>query len=212
MIPLSTIRSRARTKFEAESASRWEDAAFDSAINEGLDELSERTLFYERYVSIPIESGRTYYDTRGYVPDGALQLTALWDTTVSDWVTPWNVDSLDTRWEEASGPARRWFTRGAWWFGVTPAPGTDDASGHYRLFFAGLAPHFTYDQAVLADLPDDFVDALIEYVLYELEAQDGETSKALLHWKLFDGMANDLADFVKNRMKNIRIARMGKRR
>ena len=211
MIPLSSIRSRVRTKFEAESASRWEDEPINSAINEGLDELSERTLFYERYVSIPIESGRTYYDTRGFVPEGALQLTALWDTTVSDWIDPANIEGFDTRWEEATGPARRWFTRGAWWFGVNPSPSTD-ATGYYRLYFAGLAPHLTHDQAVLADLPDDFVDALVEYALYELEAQDGETSKALLHWKLFDGMANDLAEFVKNRMKTARTARMGKRR
>lgn len=221
MIPLAQIRSRVRTKFEAESDSRWSDAAINAAINEGLDELSERTLFYERYVSIPKAPGQRYYDIRGYVPDGAYALTGLFSTTRNDWLAPVTERGLDNPnqldasgtalWEESIGDPDSWFVRGAHWFGVYPYPG-EDATGYLRLYFAGQAPHFTHDQAVLADLPDDYIPALEEYAMYELHAQDGESKKALLRWKNYDERATEFATFVERRNKTARTHVMGARR
>lgn len=219
MIPFSEIISRVRTKFEAESSTRWSDRSIGNAINNGLDELSERTLFYERYVSIPKRAGQTYYDTRGYVPEGALQFTRIWSTTLDNWLDPINAESLNLRtapavqlnpllWEESQGDPTAWFVRGGWWFGVYPYPG-ESASGYLRVYFASLAPHFTHPQSVLEDLPDDFVPALEDYALYELNAQDGETSKALLHWKSFSERAGLLEDLVEKRMQTNRVGRMG---
>lgn len=211
MIPRDTIVSRARTRFESESSVRWSDAGIVSAINEGLDELSEQTHFYRRYVSIPLVADRIFYDIRGYVPDDAIGLTAAWSTIRNDWLKPRSEDELDPRWEEATGDPYEWFVRGAFHFGVHPHP-TSSTSGYLRVWFSGLAPHFTHGQSVIADLPDDFIPALEDYVLYELQARDGETKKSLLHWKDFSRRARMLEEFVRKRGARAFVGHMGGRR
>jgi len=201
MIPLSTVTSRIRTRFEAESAIRWSDAAIREAINEALDELSEATHFYERVVSIPLVADRIFYDLRAYAPDDFISVRAVWSTVREDWLTPNSEGKLDAsyrRWQEAVGDPHTYFTRGWGWLGVYPHP-ENSASGYLRVYFATLAPQLTHPQAVLADLPDDINPALEDYALYDLQTQDGETAAALLHWKDFADRQARLGKFVESR-------------
>ncbi len=197
MIPLSSITARVRTRFEAESAVRWSDSAIHEGINEGLDELSEITRFYERVVSIPVLANRNFYDLRDYLPDDFIDIRAVWSTVRSDWLTPTSEDLLDPRWEEAPGDPYTFFTRGFCWLGIYPHAAS--ASGYLRVYFSSLAPQLTHPQAVLADLPDDFTPALEDYAIYDLHAQDGETQKALLRWKDFAIRQAGLGSAVSNR-------------
>jgi hypothetical protein len=210
LIPLSQIAARVRTKFEAESTARWTDQGIYDAVNEGLEELAEATLFFERYVTIPLVADRTYYDLRGYLPESAIGVTSVWDTTTSAWLTPINQGDLGFRWEESAGEPQFYFLRGANWLGVWPKVST--TSGFIRVHFAGLPPRFTTPQSVLSDLPDDYVPALEEYALYELSAQDGETDKAIAHYQEYAAKEKSLADFVSRRTATARVGRVGGRR
>ena len=201
MVPLSLITARARTKFEQQSATRWPDAAFHKAINEGLDELSEATHFYERVVSIPVVPDRIYYDLRGYIPDDFISVRAVWSVTLDDWLDPTTPEKLHQRWEETVGDPYAYFTRGWNWLGVYPHP-ENSSTSVLRVYFSSLAPHFLHPQAVLSDLTDDFTRALEDYAVYDLQCQDGETDKALVNWAAFSTRQQRLAGFVNQRARS----------
>ena len=207
MIPCSQIVSNVRTQHEAESSIRWSDGAIVDAVNEGLDDLSEVTRFYERHVAVPVASRRTYYDLRGLLPESALGVTSVWSSNTEDWLLPVSVGELKSRWEQAVGSPQHFFMRGLFWMAVFPRP--DTTTGFHRVYFAGHAPHFTHPQAVIRDLVDSYVPALEEYALYELAAQDGETTRALMHWGEYNRRSKEIADFVERRIVSAQVLRMG---
>jgi len=206
VIPLSSIISRVRTKHEASSTARWSDAAITESINDGLDELSQSTLFYERAVSIPTVE-RTYYDLRGYLPESAVAVTSVWSTTGERWLIPVSPEHLGFKWEESTGEPQFFWVRGLHWLAVWPKP--NSATGYLRVHFAGLAPHYTVGQDVLADLPDDFVPALEDYSLYDMAAQDGETEKALRHFGEYRKREQAFAEFIERRTSTARHGAIG---
>lgn len=186
---------------------RWKDVDIILAINEGLDDLSEVSRFYERHVSVPVGNLRTYYDLRGWLPESALGVTSVWSDVIEDWLFPCSVSQLRTRWEQSTGPSRQFFMRGLFWMGVWPKPET--ASGTLRVYFSGFAPHFLHGQSVLRDLPDDYVVALEEYAIYSLAADDGESTRALRHFEDYAKKALELADHVERRTVTARRISMG---
>lgn len=209
MIPLSTIIANVRTRYEAESTVRWSDADITDAINEGLDDLSEVTHFYERHVAVPIIGKKNYYDLRGWLPENALGVTSIWSSVRETWLIPATVNQWRSQWERSSGPAEQFAMRGFFWMAIWPRPESGD--GYFRVYFPGLAPHYTHAQSVLLDLLDDFEPALEDYALYELNAQDGEGELAVKHFKNYEDRAKKLADFVERRLQTARVIKMGSR-
>jgi len=162
MINAADIVSRVRTKYESESTTRWTGARILEAINEGLDDLSLETGFYERHVSVPVQAGLQYYDLRGFTPETVLSVTSIYNTSRQDWLVPTTAEELDLfnpMWEDSTGDPQKYFLRGIYWFGVWPKA-SSTATGYLQVYFQGLAPHFLHNQSVLDDLPDDWVPAL----------------------------------------------------
>lgn len=214
MIPAGQILARVRTRHESLASTRWSDEAIYKALNEGLDDLSLQTRFYERYATIPIRRDTTYYDLRGFTPETPIALKSIWSTSRQEWLQPTAaelLDRIDRSWDIATGDPQAWWTKGIYWVGVWPKP-TSAISGYLRVYFAGMAPHFGHAQAVLADLPNDFVPALEDYALYELAAQDGETERALRHWGEYGARVMRFKGAVDKRMTKAGTITMGGRR
>lgn len=190
---------------------RWDNDDILDAINEGLDDLSEVTRFYERHVVVPLANLRVYYDLRGWLPESALGVTSVWCSASTDWLTPIASRDLGTRWEQATGSPTNFFMRGLFWMVVWPHPVDAGVGDFLRVYFSGYAPHFTHPQAVLRDLQDDWVPALEDYALYELSAQDGETGRALMHWQDYTARSTQYAKDVNRRIVTARVLRMGSR-
>jgi hypothetical protein len=208
MLTLSEIRSRVRVRFEASSSVRWTDADIDGAINAGLEELSEATRYYERWVSFPLKP-RTYYDLRT-LPDTVLSITAVQHEAGVRWLTPINLDDIGYgQWEETHGGPISWFTRGAWWLGVWPRP-SDDVDEFLRVYYSAVAPALLEDGQIPAQLPDEFVPALEEYALYELQQREGETEKALYWWGKYKEREDALAQHVAHRVTTARTGTIGR--
>lgn len=207
MITLASIRARARTRFEAESTSRWIDKPFNDAINNGLDELSEDTLFYEQFAEFNTVSGRTYYDLRGLDSDEFICVTSVWSDARQTWLNPTDEALLGREWEQQTGPPTDYFLNGLFHLGLFPQP--TSSTDRVRVYFASLAPHFVHDQSVQMELPDDYIPALIEYALYELSIIDGESQKAVKHYKNYVAMAKELDDKRSKRGSTNRVVRMG---
>ena len=199
MIPLSDLISRVRTKHEHATSVRWTDADIQKVINEGLECLAEATHFYERYITVPIQMSRTWYDLRGFTPEVVVSIKSIHSSTRNYWLKPISVRDLPYNWEQSVGEPQCFFTRGCHWYGVWPRAGSDESSGFHRVYFAGIPQRFENTQAVLRDLPDNHVIALEDYALYELAAQDREWKRAQQLFQSYRKREKDLADFIDGR-------------
>jgi hypothetical protein len=210
MLTLSDIRSRVRTRFEAASSTRWSDADINAAINDGLAELSEVTRYFERVASVRLKGGRTYYDLRGLTPETVLSVTSVWHEAGNRWLEP--VDWRDMRyeeWEQTVGEPISWFTRGLCWLALWPHP-SGDVDQWVRVYYTGVAPVLAEDGEEPAQLPDDFVPALEEYALYELQQRDGETDKALYWWQQYKAREKSLEQHMAHRVTTARTGSLGR--
>jgi hypothetical protein len=211
MVPLSQILTRVRTLYEAEagaSSVRWSDTDVTAFINESLECLAEGSGFYERYVTVPVQTNRTYYDLRGFTPETVVSVRSIWSTARNDWLKPISPEELDVNWETATGDPLCYWTRGIYWIGVYPKG--DSTSGYLRVNFAGVPSQFTHPQAVLGDLPDNYVPALEDYVLYELSALDARPKSALLHFASYQKREKALAEFMDRRLVASTAGRFGR--
>jgi hypothetical protein len=209
MLTLSDIRSRVRTRFEAASTTRWSNSDIDAAINDGLAELSEYTRYFERTVSMPLKAKRTYYDIRGLTPEQPLSVTAVWHEPGVRWLTPINLSDIGiNEWEETTGNPTAWFMRGLWWLGVWPHP-SEDTGEFIRIYYTGVAPSLTEDGQEPRQLPDEFVPALEEYAMYELQQREGETDKALYWWGKYKERERLLEQHMAHRVTTARTGRIG---
>jgi hypothetical protein len=209
MIPLSEVISRVRTKFEASSTTRWSDARIQEFVNDGLESLAEAGSWYERYVTVPEQPLRTWYDLRGFTPETVSHIKSIWSTSRNEWLTPVTEDELDPQWEDATGTPQVFFTRGIYWLGVYPRLGESDTAGYLRVYFTGVPQRFSYTQAVLRDLPDDYVPALEDYALYEMSLLDREPKKAIMHWQSYLKREKSLHDFADRRLEGGSAIKMG---
>ena len=199
MIPLSEVISRVRTRYEVSDTIRWSDDDIKGFINEGLECLAEATDFYERYVSIPMQPDRQWYDLRGFTPEVVVSIKSVWSSIRNDWLEPVDEGDLQFKWEDSTGDPHLFFTRGVYWLGIWPK-GKSTVSGELRVYFAGIPNRFEIDQAVLHDLPDDHIVALEDYALHEMAFQDGESQLALRYWKSYLDRENRFSKFVDHRL------------
>jgi len=210
MLTLSDIRSRVRTRFEHSTSTRWSDGDIDAAINEGLGELSEATRYFERWVSLPLKEKRTYYDLRGLMPETVLSVTAVWHESGVRWLAPITLkDMTYEKWEESRGNPHSWFLRGQWWLGVWPTPSAD-LDEWIRVYFTGVAPPLLEDGEEPAQLPDEFVPALEEYAVYDLQQREGETDKALYWWGKYKEREAALERHMAQRVTTARTGVIGR--
>lgn len=199
MIPLSEIISRVRTRYEVSDSVRWSDADIKGFINEGLECLAEATDFYERFVTVPVQPERIWYDLRGFTPETVVSIKSVWSSVRNDWLQPVDIGDLQFQWEQSTGDPTLFFTRGVYWFGVWPPAGTS-ASGEMRVYFSGIPNRYTVDQSVLHDLPNDHVPALEDYALHEMAFQDGEQQLALRYYQSYLDRENRLSKWVDHRL------------
>lgn len=210
MLTLSEIRSRVRIRYEASSTTRWADAVLDAAINDGIEELSEVSRYYERWVSIPLLENRTYYDLRGLTPETVLSVNAVWHESGNRWLTPSIVADRDrAEWETTNGQPTEWFTRGLWWLGLFPHPSADQDQW-VRVYYSAVAPRLEEDGEEPRQLPDEFVPALEEYALYELTHQDGESEKALTWYGKYKARESVLEQHMARRVTTARTGMVGR--
>lgn len=206
---LSDIRSSVRTRYESSGTVRLDNTRLDNAINDGIEELSERTEAFESFAVVPIKSGRTYYDIRNLLPDTAIKVTSVWLPDENWWLTYMPPRKFTWReWERTNGSSRNWFMRGLYFLGVFPHLNAN--TGVMHVYFKHTHPILSNTFDIIM-VPEDFVEAVEEYALYDLYCQDRETGKALMHWAGFQERAKDLRDLVERRGKRPRAGRIGYR-
>lgn len=209
-VTLSQLRERVRERFEHSSTTRWEDSDIDKSINEALEELSVATNFYEDSATIDFGDGRTYYDLRAIASEVPIKVTHI-STADAEWLCPSSVRELGVQeWEKTEGEPDRWFVRGLFWLGLYPKPAADESSG-MTVYYSRVHPTLENDSDTLQQLPDSLADCVVDYTLYDLYAQEGETEKALGLWQSYLEGEATLRNLVERRTVLARAGRMAHR-
>ena len=196
-----------RLNESASSPVFWSVADVERAINDGQEELADATEFYERHTRIDLLSHRTYYDLRHICEDTFIAPRRVYNNEISKWLDPSHVrdfDAIRQRWETNTGQPMKWFMRGTWWLGLYPQPDAD--FGSIRFYYAAIPPELVEDEDA-PQFPDEYHEALIEYAIYDLEAQDAETDQALVHYANYLGFEQRLKRYVDSRLSPDRVER-----
>ncbi len=186
----------------------WTEAEVQAAINEGYEEMSDASEWYERDHNLPLLSKRTYYDLRSALGgETVLTFQHAYNQTTRRWLYPGELRELDYRtfnqWEEITGQPEQFFVRGLFWLGTFPKAAAD--SGTIQTYFTALPPALFVDGDTPGS-PEEFHYGLVEYALGDLLSQDGETQKALLHFKEYLTYEAGLKGWVEGRIALDRIS------
>jgi hypothetical protein len=180
-------------------------------VNEGLEELAEDTGFYERYCTIPVTAGRTYYDLRGFTPEVVLNVKSVWSSVRDDYLLLTNPERLGSTWEqETEGQPVHFWTRGIYWLAVHPK--CDTSTGYLRVKFSGVPSRFTFTQQVLYELPDRYYPALEQYALSEMAGADKQPKKAVACFQSYGSRAKGLHDLADRRLVDSTCGHFGRYR
>lgn len=188
----------------------WTATDVKAALNDGLEEISDSTEWYERQTTMNLWSGRTYQSLLGILPETTLAVRRIFNNQTNRWLIPEDVRDLDERtyvqWENNQGEPQRWLIRGLWWLGIWPKPNGD--SGTLRLYASSIPAAMSADSDEPA-FPKEYHQGLIEYALYDLLAQDGESKLALGRWQAYLVFEEGLRQYVEGRQKidKVRVLR-----
>src|SRR5260221_506910 len=158
----------------------WTKADVDEALNDGYEELSDSSEWYERSVSISLLDHRPYYDLRTVLDaDTILSPGRCYNVQTSRWLNPTHVRDLDyhtyRQWEGiATGQVEKFFQRGLWWMGVFPQ--NSDDTGWVRFYYTAM-PEALANASDVPGFPQEFHYAIIEYAVGDLLGQEAETKK-----------------------------------
>jgi hypothetical protein len=158
--------------------------------------------------TVPLLSDRPYYDARTTLGSSLLAIGPAWSPETARWLRPLvvgDLDGNDRRWEAVIAQGAipdAMFTRGLWWFGYYPRVASD--SGTVKQYFTALPAPLVKDTDQPGFHPD-FHDALVDYALYDLWAQVGESALALRAWKDYAESEQDLTNFTQGRGGTVRV-------
>lgn len=190
-----------RIEEETGSPSRWSRSDARDSINDGLDELSDATEFYERTAVFTLRARAVYHDVRTVGDEPFLRVSSIYNPARSRWIDATNVRDLDDftsrQWIRNDGEPDQWFMRGLWWLGIYPRSRSQDSVLHLK--GKALHPHMTDETERPRQLPEEYHRTLVEYAVYDLLARDDETAKALEHFSEFEKMSRELDKRVANR-------------
>lgn len=186
----------------------WTAADVDDAINDGYEEISDASEWYERSANVPLLHNQAYYDLRTNLGDDTmLSPGRCLNVQTNRWMIPTQVREMDNhtyrRWETIStGAPERIFQRGLWWLGTFPKSSVD--SGVIRFFYTAIPPLLEHDWDE-PTFPKEFHYGLVEYAIGDLFGQDGETKKALGWYAKYQQKEAGLTAFVQGRERVDRI-------
>lgn len=192
---LGQLQASVFRRLEEENVSgRWSQSDVNDAINEGLEELSDATEFYEQSSILKLRDEATYYDLRTALPSTVLRITAIYDSTTNRWLIPADVSDFDyygvRQWELARGNPINFLVRGLWWLGLFPAIATGYS---IRVQYRGIHPPLQYSTESPQQLPETYHSSLVDYAVYTLLADDNEASAAMRYWQRYKAAESELA-------------------
>jgi len=169
-----------RISESSSSPAFWTVADVKTAINEGYQEFSDASEWYERSTAFTL-TNELYYNLSVRISDSILSIKRAFNDQTKRWLDPVNINDLDNRtyvrWEAVTGEPQMMILRGLWWLGMFPK----QSAGTVTLSYSAMPPVMVLAADTPA-IPEEFHYAFINYAVYDLLAQEAETDKALKFW------------------------------
>lgn len=181
-------------------------ADVNTLLDEAYEHLSDISECHETTYTLTCDGSLVYnlWTLSGIDP---LTVRAVRDPTIGRWLEPLSVRELDgqhRQWERVTASALYWFIRGLYHFGTYPRP----LSGTLTIYHTAIAPAMSSDSAEPI-FPKEFHKGLVEYVLFEMLADNRENEKASLHYGRYLEVIIQLANWKNSRMSRDRMEVMG---
>lgn len=185
----------------------WSEADVAAALNDGYEELSDSTEWFEKSNTITL-SGSTYYNlSSNTVLTGNEILTPkrAFNPRTNRWLrwTDWrDLDNHTYRqWETVTGEPEQILSRGMWWLGTFPKK----SGGTITLWYTAV-PQVLLGNSDEPAFPSEFHYALVDYAIYDLLCQEGEGRKAIKFWNRYLQQEVALKQYVQNRLGIDRVS------
>lgn len=213
---LASLRTDTERRLRETSTSLvpFDATAIDAALNRGYMEISDATNWHEDQLYIDLLAYRPYYDARAIVGDTFLSLGMSFNVQTNRWLTPIHVSDLDRRdlyWEIVtanSGAPWGAMLRGLWWIAYWPrsAAGT----GTIKQYVVTLPEPMVRDTDE-PGFPSAYQYGLVEYAVYDLWSQIGETVASMQAWGNYLKYEGDLTLWVQGRAQTPMLQGYGTR-
>jgi hypothetical protein len=193
----------------------WGSAEIRSALNEGYEEISDASEWYERVTPLTFRARQIYYDLRGLGKTAVLTVLRVFAQPNVRWLAATHVRELDgaainypnyPQWQGVRALSRFFFMRCAWWLGFHPSPSGDGEI--VRLHHTSLPPGMVQDGDE-PGFPEEFHLGLVHYACYELRAREKETGLSLGYWQDYQEYEGRLMAYSQSRVSRDYPSRMG---
>jgi hypothetical protein len=174
----------------------WTLAQVKEALNDGYEEISDTTEWFETSTSVN-KTTSTYYDLSSVLASLPLTVTGVYNPETVSWLEPTTERELDTtytKWMDAGGEPGKVLMRGLWWMGVFPK--ADAATGTLVIHYSALPPALSADGDT-PGFPKEHHVGLVEYAVYDLLCQDAEFKKAEKYYARYLVHQEKLRAYVK---------------
>lgn len=180
-------------EMQAETRSRVEDLAgvffsdddVADAVNEGYEELSDATEWFEVWATIDLLDTRPYYDLRHLFPYEVLIPGAAFNEQTNRWLEPSNMGDLDGAYrhpETVYTQPTRLIARSLYWLRYFPLVQQD--AGTIKQYATCVPPRMALDRDT-PGFPATYHRGCVEYAISVLAPQQGEVHRALEAWDAY---------------------------
>lgn len=194
------LQAEVRARLNESTATFWANTDIQNAINEGYLCLSEASEWKETSTALSVSANTVYLNTESDIAAGFLSPRQCRNSTTRKWLMPASITYLDTqvnsRWEALTGQQDYFFMRGLLKFGLAPKSGASNTLTLYH----SVMPAVLSSGSDTPGFPQEFHYGIVEYALYDCLVQEGEISKALLHWAQYEKQEKDLTAYVNGRL------------
>lgn len=172
----------------------------NDSIQDGYDEICCVTGLIEKVVTLPFLSGQIYYNLYDSIP-GFLRINKLFSKAINRWLRFFDVRFFGAQrfdWECSLSTA--------WWSAII--------NYQYITFFSHYGPPITadfdcmvnighdelVDNTTLLQIPDQYINGLVNYVIADMLEQAQEFTKAQDYWAEYGVITDLLKTHCVNRM------------
>lgn len=177
------------------------------SIQDGYDEVIAFSGCIVKAVVLPFTANLTYYDLLTLIPD-YIGVISIFNTVTKRWMSPTGerkLDKLRPDWETCFGTPELFFPVNHRFLAIYRKPST--VYGNFYIYYIASAQ--TIGPTDLIQIPSDYVNALEDYCITDLQEQAQEFTKAMTRFTSYTDNLSQLQRWAKSarqpdRLPNLR--------
>jgi len=181
---------------------------FLNSIQDGYDEVIAFSGCIVKAAVLPFTANLTYYDLLTLLPD-YIGLISIYNTVTNRWMSPTSerkMDKIRPDWETCYGTPELFYPVNHRFLALYRKPSVV-GYGNFYIYYIASAPALAANDTI--QIPTDYVSALEDYCITDLQEQAQEFSKALMRFSSYQENLSQLQRWAKSsrqpdRLPNLR--------